>query len=121
MFLRFLTGFGQHLGFQIDAKINEKMYQKTHPFLEVFLYKMQPKWMPGGAQMETKMKEFRGHFATPSQEPKMKESILVAHEEAVFLFRGERRAPTGGRGGGEIWNGTQGRQPMPNPVSPKIP
>ena len=26
-------------------------------------------WRPGGAQMETKMNEFRGHFATPSQEP----------------------------------------------------
>ena len=26
-------------------------------------------WRPGGAQKETKMNEFRGHFATPSQEP----------------------------------------------------
>ena len=25
--------------------------------------------MPRGAQMETKMEEFRGHFVTPSQEP----------------------------------------------------
>ena len=30
---------------------------------------MEPKWKPGGFQIETKMKEFRGHFATPSQEP----------------------------------------------------
>ena len=30
---------------------------------------MEPKWSPGEPKMETKMIEFRGHFATPSQEP----------------------------------------------------
>ena len=30
---------------------------------------MEPKWRLGGAQMKTKMEEFRGHFGTPSQEP----------------------------------------------------
>ena len=31
--------------------------------------KMEAQGGPGGAQMETKMEEFRGHFAIPSQEP----------------------------------------------------
>ena len=31
--------------------------------------KMEAQGGPGGAQMETKIKEFRRHFATPSQEP----------------------------------------------------
>ena len=35
----------------------------------VFSSKMEPKWSPGGAQMETKMIEFRGHFATSAQDP----------------------------------------------------
>jgi len=30
---------------------------------------MEPTWRLGGAQMRTKMAEFRGHFAIPSQEP----------------------------------------------------
>ena len=43
--------------------------KKIIDFRMFFSSKREPKWSPRGAQMETKMIEFRRHFATPSQEP----------------------------------------------------
>ena len=43
--------------------------KKMIDFWKDFSSTMELKWSPRGAQMETKMKEFRGHFATSAQEP----------------------------------------------------
>ena len=50
-------------------KSMKKCLKKLIDFWKAFSWKMEPKWRPRGPRMETKMEEFRGHFATPSQKP----------------------------------------------------
>ena len=80
IFYWFLKGFGRHLGFQIDAKINEKMYQKTHRFLEGF-------FMKNGAKMDA-----RGS-PKPSQNTSKKRRAFLIH-----FVRNRRIFPDGPRG-----------------------
>ena len=50
-------------------KSMKKCIKKVTDLWTVFSWKIDPKWRLRGAQMETKSKEFRENFATPSQDP----------------------------------------------------